>query len=218
MESIILTYPLKLTTKLLCCCSLHERCPVCTGYPAMLPLLNAEALRRVVLASHVLTCRFQIAEFYRVPSVCNGTLRRCLSMRYAPPGRDGHFVYDGKSIPILAVYLQEDFSGSPPAYGIPLLCIEAATTDSAFANGLTAELLASGVVDGPCRLTLRDEKRNITLMGTDAAYLRSLQAPGIYENEQYFDIALLPVEVEPNLCLVHIDPATAARVLAGGAL
>lgn len=210
---VIAAYPIKVKTKLFCGCAHNGSCPICDGIPAMLPLLNREALRKTVIAARLLGCDMNLSLFYRVPALHCGQVHPVLSARPAPLGINGSF----KSAENISVYPQESFTVVPHlSYGLPMLCVRA----SVYEPDITALLMQHDIVSGRPSLSLRDDGADITVIVPDAQSLSEagsvkVKRPGIYTAEHYYDTSAMPAEPEPDMCMLHIDPFTADALVRG---
>ena len=87
-----------------------EICPICMGHPGTLPVINEEAVRKVIKTGLALNC--QIAEFskfdrknYFYPDLPKGYQ---ISQHYLPLCKDGFLEIFGRKIRIREVHLEED--------------------------------------------------------------------------------------------------------------
>jgi len=109
---------LKTKSKMFCDCAndSNERhpnvniCPICMGHPGTLPVINKEAVRKVIKTG--LALNSQIPEYskfdrknYFYPDLPKGYQ---ISQLYQPLCRKGFLVVDGKKIRIREVHLEED--------------------------------------------------------------------------------------------------------------
>ena len=109
---------LKTKTKMFCGClnNPDERhpntnvCPICMGHPGTLPVINEEAVRKVIKTGFALSC--QIPEFskfdrknYFYPDLPKGYQ---ISQLYQPFCVNGFLEVDGRKIRIREVHLEED--------------------------------------------------------------------------------------------------------------
>jgi len=109
---------LKTKTKMFCDClnDPNERhpnvniCPICTAQPGTLPVINKEAVRKVIKTGLSLKC--QIPEYskfdrknYFYPDLPKGYQ---ISQLYQPLCREGFLIINGKKIRIREVHLEED--------------------------------------------------------------------------------------------------------------
>lgn len=85
-------------------------CPICMGHPGTLPVINKEAVRKVIKTGLALNC--QIAEFsrfdrknYFYPDLPKGYQ---ISQHYHPLCKDGFLEIFGRKIRIREVHLEED--------------------------------------------------------------------------------------------------------------
>jgi len=85
-------------------------CPTCTAQPGSLPVINKEAVRKVIKTGLALNC--QIPEYskfdrknYFYPDLPKGYQ---ISQLYQPFCREGFLIIDGKKIRIREVHLEED--------------------------------------------------------------------------------------------------------------
>ncbi|MCX7887142.1 MAG: Asp-tRNA(Asn)/Glu-tRNA(Gln) amidotransferase subunit GatB [Verrucomicrobiae bacterium] len=112
---------LKTHTKLFCGCSTEfgaepntQVCPVCLGYPGVLPVLNEEAVRKTILAGLMLGC--QIARFskwdrknYFYPDMPKNYQ---ISQYDLPLCRGGAITTGGKQFRLIRIHLEEDVAKS----------------------------------------------------------------------------------------------------------
>ncbi len=109
---------LKTESKMFCSCSNdpEERrpniniCPVCMGHPGTLPVINWEAVKKVIKTGLTLNC--QVPEYskfdrknYFYPDLPKGYQ---ISQLYQPLCREGFLEIDGKKIKIKEIHLEED--------------------------------------------------------------------------------------------------------------
>ncbi len=109
---------LKTKSKMFCGCSNNpnERlpnvniCPVCTAQPGTLPVINEEAIRKVVKTGLALNCQIpEHSKFdrknYFYPDLPKGYQ---ISQLYQPLCREGFLEINGKKITIREIHLEED--------------------------------------------------------------------------------------------------------------
>jgi len=109
---------LKTESKMFCSClnDSEERrpniniCPVCMGHPGTLPVINAEAVKKVIKTGLALNC--QVPEYsqfdrknYFYPDLPKGYQ---ISQLYQPLCREGFLEIGGKKIKIKEIHLEED--------------------------------------------------------------------------------------------------------------
>jgi aspartyl-tRNA(Asn)/glutamyl-tRNA(Gln) amidotransferase subunit B len=109
---------LKTQSKMFCSCrndSLERHpnvniCPICTGQPGVLPVINEEAVRKVIKTGLALNCRiFKDSKFdrknYFYPDLPKNYQ---ISQEYLPLCREGFLKVGGKKIRIRNIHLEED--------------------------------------------------------------------------------------------------------------
>ncbi|MBC7107934.1 MAG: Asp-tRNA(Asn)/Glu-tRNA(Gln) amidotransferase subunit GatB [Methanomassiliicoccales archaeon] len=104
------------TSKLFCSCPTSASepneaiCPTCLGFPGSRPRLNRKALEMGLMIAKRLGCRIpDITWFSRKTYFYPDLPKNFQITQYESPiGFDGKFLFDGKSIRILRVHLEED--------------------------------------------------------------------------------------------------------------
>ncbi len=109
---------LKTKSKMFCSCSNNADekkpnvniCPVCMGYPGTLPVINEEAVRKIIKTVLGLNCEvIKRSKFYRklyfYPDLPKGYQ---ISQDISPIGKNGFLKIDGRKIKIHEVHLEED--------------------------------------------------------------------------------------------------------------
>ena len=85
-------------------------CPICTGHPGTLPVVNKEAIRKVIKTGLALNCQIsKYSQFdrknYFYPDLPKGYQ---ISQQYFPFCQQGFFKIDNKKIRIRKIHLEED--------------------------------------------------------------------------------------------------------------
>ncbi|MDP2663837.1 MAG: Asp-tRNA(Asn)/Glu-tRNA(Gln) amidotransferase subunit GatB, partial [bacterium] len=85
-------------------------CPVCMGHPGTLPVINKEAVKKVIEAGLALNCKIpENSQFdrknYFYPDLPKGYQ---ISQLYKPFCKDGFLQIDGRKIRVREVHLEED--------------------------------------------------------------------------------------------------------------
>ncbi len=109
---------LKTKSKLFCACSNNPDetkpnvniCPICMGHPGVLPVINKEAVKKIVKAALALNCEIaKSSEFYRklyfYPDLPKGYQ---ISQDISPLAKNGFIKIDGKKIRVHEIHLEED--------------------------------------------------------------------------------------------------------------
>src|SRR3989344_9685502 len=109
---------LKTTTKMFCSClnDPDEKqpnvniCPVCTAQPGTLPVINEEALKKVIKTGLALNCQIpEHSQFdrknYFYPDLPKGYQ---ISQLYQPLCKNGYLEIGGKKVRIREIHLEED--------------------------------------------------------------------------------------------------------------
>lgn len=109
---------LKTKSKMFCSCKndpdeKHPNiniCPICTGHPGTLPVINEEAIRKVIKTGLALNCQIpELSKFdrknYFYPDLPKGYQ---VSQLYQPLSKNGFLEIEGRKIRIREVHLEED--------------------------------------------------------------------------------------------------------------
>jgi len=105
-------------SKMFCACkndSLEKRanyniCPVCTAQPGSLPVINKQALEKVIKVGLALNCEISQQSYFDRKSYFYPDLPKGyqISQKYAPLGKNGYLEIRGKKIKIHEIHLEED--------------------------------------------------------------------------------------------------------------
>jgi len=85
-------------------------CPICMGHPGTLPVANAEAVKKVILAGLALNCRINKETFFERKNYFYPDLPKGYQIsQYQKPFCEGGYLnIDGKRIGITRIHLEED--------------------------------------------------------------------------------------------------------------
>ena len=109
---------LKTKSKLFCACRNNPDetkpnaniCPICMGHPGVLPVINKEAVKKIVKTALALNCEIaKSSEFYRklyfYPDLPKGYQ---ISQDISPLAKNGFIKIDGKKVRVHEIHLEED--------------------------------------------------------------------------------------------------------------
>lgn len=209
---VVVKMPLTLKTKLFCSCS-DGFCPVCRGMAGALPLLNREAVNKIVLAAHLLDCRLNMASFFRVCGMAENKTGYIRSMRNAPfgIGTDGIIKH---------LYLEESavvHEGELCA-GEGLICISFSIADKELIQNVITKFTDNEITDGRAFFCFTDDKSELTVLPKDACSIPDAipssegMSRGFLTPDGFIGASDYPTEPDIDSSLVLIDPYSAKKI------
>ena len=210
---VVVKMPLALNTKLFCSCD--GFCPVCRSLSGALPLLNREAIKKIVLAAKLLNCKMNMSSFFRVCGMAQGRIGYIRSMRYAPFGT-------GNGV-IKSLYLEESAvaHGGELCAGEGLICVSLSSADGKLIKSIIKQFTDSKIIRGSAGFCFTDDEAELTVLPRDASAIPDAipsslgMSHGFLTPDGFIDTSAYPTEPDIDSSLVLIDPYSAQKITEG---